>query len=720
MPGGGFVSFEAYPVRREGRTIRRSPNPEIAMRLLCLLAASFLVQPVAHAQIQDIVTFESLLLEMTDPAKHARLRKPMFRCEQFSSYDRASVAPGEEGWFANMDRSHFLHTEERDGKTTCVLMDAPGPGAIVRFWGTWHGPDGGPFTNGTLRIYLDGAEEPVIEGPMADVLSGGWLVGPPLSMGVSPATDPGEQGHNLYLPIPYADGCLVTYETDAPMDDGAYEGEALYYQINFRTYDEGTVVHSFTPDVLKRSEMLLAWMQRSLARAETLPIRDVKRRRLSAVLKRDQPEVVELEGPGAIRELSFKLDAKDLAQSLRSVVLQLIFDGKRTVWCPIGDFFGVGPVPRAYETFYTEVSVDGTMTCRWVMPFARDAQVVLLNLGADPVKVVVGDITTQPWEFGEDSLYFHATWRQYAELETQARAGRDLNYVEIQGAGHYVGDVLCVTNGARAWWGEGDEKIYVDGEPFPSHFGTGTEDYYGYAWAKPDFFDAPFHAQPCGDGAQDGGFVSNLRWRGLDVIPFEFSLKVDMELWHWADTRVNFAPTTFFYALAGATTNVDFSAKEAERLVKLTAEEIDPPFRVPGAHEGEAMSIVRRTSGRAEPQGLAALELSEDRHLWWRDAAPGDELELEFEAALDGRRQLTLGLVRADDYGIVSLFLNGKFLKSFDGYAPELGVTALDLGTVDVRPGKNRLLVKITGANPEAEPRHMFGLDYASIEPTRD
>lgn len=708
---------EAYPGPGERRTIRFTASSAtastIAMRLLCLLVASFLVP-----QTPDVVTFEGLLLEMTDPARHARLRKPAFRCAQFSSYDRASVAPDEDGWFANMDRSHFLHTEERDGETTCVLMDAEGPGAIVRFWGTWHGPGGGPFSNGTLRIYLDGAEEPVIEGPLADVLSGGRLVGPPLSRGVSPSTDPGQQGHNLYLPIPYAEHCRVTYTTSAPIEPGAREGEALYYQINYRIYDEGTRVQSFTPDALARSEMLLAWMQRSLARAEALSLVEPKRRRFSATLKRDQPEVIELEGPAAIRELSFKLESRDLAQSLRSVVLQLIFDGTRTVWCPIGDFFGVGPVPRAYQTFYTEVSVDGTMTCRWVMPFSRDAQVVLLNLGAEPAKVVCGDITTEPWDFRDDSLYFHATWRQYAELETQARGAdaRDLNYVEIQGAGHYVGDVLCITNGAQAWWGEGDEKVYVDGEPFPSHFGTGTEDYYGYAWARPESFSAPFHAQPCGDGAQQGGFVSNLRWRGLDVIPFEFSLKVDMELWHWAETRMNFAPTTFFYALAGATTNVDFSAKEAERLVKLTAEEIDPPLSVPGALEGETLAITRRTAGVAEPQALARPELSGGRHLWWRDAQPGDELVLEFDATGSGSRGLKLGLLRAPDYGTVGLFLNEQYLGSFDGYAPTLGATTFDAGTVELRPGANRLLVKITGANDEAEPRHMFGLDYLSLE----
>ena len=47
-----------------------------------------------------------------------------------------------------------------------------------------------------------------------------------------------------------------------------------------------------------------------------------------------------------------------------------------------------------------------------------------------------------------------------------------------------VGDTLALHNGAAAWWGEGDEKIFVDGETFPSHFGTGSEDYYGYSFGE--------------------------------------------------------------------------------------------------------------------------------------------------------------------------------------------------------------------------------------------
>ena len=46
----------------------------------------------------------------------------------------------------------------------------------------------------------------------------------------------------------------------------------------------------------------------------------------------------------------------------------------------------------------------------------------------------------------------------------------------------YVGNMYQISNPVPNWWGEGDEKIYIDGEKFPGTFGTGTEDYYGYAY----------------------------------------------------------------------------------------------------------------------------------------------------------------------------------------------------------------------------------------------
>ena len=51
-----------------------------------------------------------------------------------------------------------------------------------------------------------------------------------------------------------------------------------------------------------------------------------------------------------------------------------------------------------------------------------------------------------------------------------------------KGRGYYVGTVYSVRTRSPAWFGEGDEKIYIDGEERPSIRGTGTEDYFLSAW----------------------------------------------------------------------------------------------------------------------------------------------------------------------------------------------------------------------------------------------
>ena len=135
----------------------------------------------------------------------------------------------------------------------------------------------------------------------------------------------------------------------------------------------------------------------------------------------------------------------------------------------------------------------------------------------------------------------------------------DWNYIEVQGQGVYAGDTLSVWNPTSAWYGEGDERIYVNGERLPSHMGTGTEDYYGYAWGMADRFDSPFIAMPHRDRTRPSGSWAGLtttsRVRLLDGIPLPRSLKVNMEIWHWADTNMAYAAATFSYARPGETCN---------------------------------------------------------------------------------------------------------------------------------------------------------------------
>src|SRR5512145_2458769 len=82
------------------------------------------------------VSFASLLGEMVSRDVIARLPSPEYRCLQASSFDRKTLAPDQPGWFANDDWSWYVRKEQRDGRTEWVMMDAEGPGCVVRIWCT--------------------------------------------------------------------------------------------------------------------------------------------------------------------------------------------------------------------------------------------------------------------------------------------------------------------------------------------------------------------------------------------------------------------------------------------------------------------------------------------------------------------------------------------------------------------------------------------------------
>lgn len=181
---------------------------------------------------------------------------PYYTVRQFSSYDRFSdhAVKGSYDWFANWDFSQFLRTEEKDGRREFVMFDAEGPGAVVRIWITVANYN----DNGILRFYLDDSDIPAIEGEVLSLISGHFLADAPISTSVSPLTPYKQRGHDLYLPIPYAKHCKITYETPGITAAGNRPpGENFFYSVNYRTYDKGSIVKTFTLDDLKRKLMYL-------------------------------------------------------------------------------------------------------------------------------------------------------------------------------------------------------------------------------------------------------------------------------------------------------------------------------------------------------------------------------------------------------------------------------------------------------------------------------
>src|SRR5579863_4287240 len=81
------------------------------MRRLTRLAPAFLLLCLySHsADAAGKVNLENLLPQMTDLSLLCEFPDPPFVTKQFSSYDRASQAPGSESWFANGDRGFMLY-----------------------------------------------------------------------------------------------------------------------------------------------------------------------------------------------------------------------------------------------------------------------------------------------------------------------------------------------------------------------------------------------------------------------------------------------------------------------------------------------------------------------------------------------------------------------------------------------------------------------------------
>lgn len=675
------------------------PIPALALVLVCVIlpapsrAAAASAGKRTRGEAAPEITTPSLLHELIDLEGLSRFPDPPFTCRQFSSYDRKSKSPRED-WFANADCGQFLREEKVGERTEYVMVDAQGPGAIVRIWSA--------NPKGTLRIYLDKAAAPVVEEKMTDFLSGKTAGFPfPIAHTVS-------RGWNAYFPIAYAEHCKIT--SDEP---------GFYYQVNYRTYAPGTRVRTFTAEDPEKWSEAVEAVVKGLSRPEELPRpgKEVEEQGHALVLppKAEWKTRLSADSEGsAVCGLECAVSAENRAAALRGLLLEMDFDGFHTVSAPLGDFFGTAPGANPYASLPLEVKKDGTLVSRWWMPYRKEATLRLENLSKEKAEIRL-KVRTVPAPFREETLYFHAKWRQERGIPT--RPMRDWTFMTAEGKGVFVGDALYVANPVKNWWGEGDEKIYVDGEPFPSHFGTGTEDYYGYAWCCPELFTHAYHNQTRCDGPGNYGHTAVNRWHVADRIPFTRSFRFDMEVWHWKEVKIDYAVLCCWYATGSSTDDFPSPAADPENRVL----HLLPPYqphKVKGALEGESLEVLEKTGGNAVRQDTGET-YSGEAQLWWRDAKPGDRLVLAFESPSAGRRRLYAVFTKAPDYGIHRLAVNGEPVKeTFDLYkkGPWGPTKEIDLGAFDLAKGRNTLTVTIEGANPEAKPAYMFGLDYLRIE----
>jgi len=192
---------------------------------------------------------------------------------------------------------------------------------------------------------------------------------------------------------------------------------------------------------------------------------------------------------GTIRRIWITISDRSPAM-LRGIRIDMFWDGADlpAVSAPLGDFFGQGLGRCATFESALFSNPEGRSFNSYVpMPFRKSMRIVVTNESGKDLDMFFYDVNyTLGDPLGNDAMYFHAHWRR--ERPTTIR--RDYEFLpEVTGKGRFVGvncGVIADTETYfKSWWGEGECKIYLDGdEEYPTLCGTGTEDYIGTAWGQ--------------------------------------------------------------------------------------------------------------------------------------------------------------------------------------------------------------------------------------------
>ncbi|MGA0607372.1 glycoside hydrolase family 172 protein [Phenylobacterium sp. VNQ135] len=258
----------------------------------------------------------------------------------------------------------------------------------------------------------------------------------------------------------------------------------------------------------------------------------------------------EAEGPGVINHIWLTAGGR---ASYRSMILRIYWDGEATpsVEAPLGDFFASAFGKEStwlIDSAVVAVNPESGLNSFWQMPFRKRFRMELENRSSRPNSLYY-QIDYALQKVPADAAYFHAQFRMLDRLKP-----KELYTIVdgIRGRGHYVGTYLTHNAFSPGWWGEGEVKVYLDGDQdFPTLNYTGEEDYflgsYGYRHRgagkleETDYSTAyaGFHAHNKTDLATQYYMadrerrIAQYRWHILDPIHFRSDLKITLQGLGW-------------------------------------------------------------------------------------------------------------------------------------------------------------------------------------------
>jgi len=572
---------------------------------------------------------------------------------QASSYDRSG---------GNSDAGHFIRVEENGEQ---VMLEAEGPGCIYRFWTTGIVVAGVPVQESDdvrVMMYFDGEEKPRVDLSVPEMfgLRDTYPFVPPLSRSFESGRGAWEGHASIsYVPIPFEKSIKITGR------------KMLFYQIDYYVFPEDTPVKSFSMDLGPGERRTLDKAARMLdaVGADPKP-RDpgAKVQRNPGAIKPGETREISVKGPGSVDALWIKVDPpKHLA--LRGLELQITFDDAEgpSVRSPVGDFFGTGCDDRRFKSLPLGMTDEGYY-CYFPMPFRKRATVRVENQTDRTYKLPRFEIEWHRTRaMPADAGYFHAAYRQHKDIPH----GEDYTVLTTEGRGKFCGCNLVMQSAARAggiFFLEGDEKIYVDGETWPSRFlGTGTEDYFNgaYFWNAVKFEHGPYSGLTYIDWGTKR--VCAYRYHITDAVNFTTSIKVDIEHGPVSNHPSDYAGVAYWYQLPAAALAALPPLRERMPVTYVSGRpSMTAAIQIVSGPKVGDSDLPTRPWQEADPEFVG-----EPPQQYWQAAGPGEVISLELESPAEEAFDLTLYLSAATDGGWVEVSVDGKALGRVNTYSPQ-------------------------------------------------
>lgn len=429
----------------------------------------------------------------------------------------------------------------------------------------------------------------------------------------------------------------------------------------------------------------------------------------SRVLPGESKVVLEAEGPGVVTHMWFTFLgpgrhpwATNGSATHQEMLFRVYYDGSEVpdIEVPFGDFFA-NCFGKRSEVISIPVVVEDadSYNSYWPMPFRKSIRIEVVNQSNDKnINLLYYNIDwIKKDRLPKDTPYFYAWYHQ--EYPTQP--GGDYVILETEGKGHYVGTVMAVRTRSPSWFGEGDEKVYIDGEDDPSIWGTGTEDYFLSAWGLKKGVNTPFFGTVYFDQwGIVGGHTSAFRWHIADPFVFKQKIKVTIEHYGWISPDENkerrahswnereddFSTVAFWYQTGKPS--------------------LQPP--VPPAEErilpnlDQIFMANQLVEAKTYKNGVAViqdnLEFYMNGNVLFTPDNQAASLTIPFTVEKKEPTRLLLAVVKAPDFGIWQAYLNGiKIGSPMNLYDKEVHEWEHHLLDFLPDPGEYQLELRLVG-----------------------